>query len=68
VMENIAASETKFLDKTVNSLDLGCLTHIGAYLPGAVGADAPIDHRSLGTVHPWETWNPRSGSPSALRS
>ena len=58
-------SETvKFLGKTVNSLDLGCPTHIGAYIPGAVDADAPIDHRSLGDdVHPWEKWNHRSGGP-----
>ena len=30
---------------------------IGADLPGAVGADAPIDGRLMGAVHPPEKWN-----------
>ena len=34
------------------STQLQYVADIGADLPGAVGADAPIDGRSMGAVHP----------------
>ena len=30
---------------------------IGGDLPGAMGADAPKDQRSMGAMHPWEKWS-----------
>jgi len=41
----------------INEVTVTSVNTIGADLPGAVGADAPIDGRSMGAMHPQEKRN-----------